>query len=68
MSGQSWPTMFIHTVASAESQGLSRSQEKEGLFFIRGHQRYLVAAGHWSAEHAEGGSQKAFWNAKAGTR
>lgn len=62
-----WPTVFIHTVASAESQRLPHSQEKEGLVFIRGHQCYLVAAEHWGAECAEGGSQKAFWNARAGT-
>lgn len=60
--------MFIHTVASAESQRLPRSQEKEGLVFIRGHQCYLVAAEHRAAERAEGGSQKSFWNTKVGTR
>lgn len=44
VSRQIWPTVFIHTVASAESQCLPHSQEKEGLVFIRGHQCYLVAA------------------------
>ena len=67
VSRQIWPTVFIHTVASAESQCLPHSQEKEGLVFIRGHQCYLVAAEHRGTVHAEGGSQKALWNAKAGT-
>lgn len=67
VSRQIWPTVFIHTVASAESQCLPHSQEKEGLVFIRGHQCYLVAAEHQGAECAEGGSQKAFWNTRAGT-
>lgn len=42
------------------------AREREGLVFIRGHQRYLVAEDHRSSEHAEGGSRKTFWNPKAG--
>jgi len=67
VSRRLWPTVFIHTIASAESQCLPRGQEKEGLVLIRGRQCYLVAAEHWGADHADGGSQKSFWKAKAGT-
>lgn len=58
--------MFFHTVACAESQRLPHSEEKEGLVFIRGHQCSLEVTEYWGAERAEGGSQKPFWNAKAG--
>lgn len=68
VSRRIWPTVFIHTVASAESQHLPHRQEKEGLVFIRGHQCYLVAAEHQGTERAEGGSQKSCWNTKAGMR
>lgn len=64
VSRRIWPIVFIHAVASAESQSLPHSQEKEGLVFIRGHQYYLVVAEHRSTECAEGGSQRAFWNSK----
>lgn len=64
MSRTIWPIVFIHAVASAESQSLLHSQEKEGLVYIRGYQYYLVVAEHRSAECAEGGSRRAFWNSK----